>query len=829
MLSTFTLALRFLHRDWKAGELNLLFLALLICVGSITTVAFTTDRMQKAIDRQSSELLAADFVISSSRPIAESRLTLAKQFHLQTSQIVLLRSVLVYKDAVQLVEVKVVDPSYPLRGQLQLSDQPYAPATVQKGEPPTGQVWVEPRLLQALNVNVGDKVQLGARTFVIGKVIAYEPDRGGDFFRMAPRVMLGEHDLAQTKLIQPGSRVHYRLLVAGTPKQVAQFIATVRQTPREGEELLSIKHGRPEINFAYERADFFLNIVALISVLLGSIATAMAAQRYSRRHVDSVAILRTLGLTQWRIFGLIVLEMLVFALITSLLACLLAYLAQYGLSHLLAGLIVGQLPPPGWTPVWIGTITGLIALFGFVMPTLWLLKATPPIRVLRRDQTVAVFNMVFVVIFILAIFILWIWRLGQGDVTQYLLAGSLATLFVLFVSARLIVFALNPVRTLMSVSWRYGLANLTRRGNLTAIQISAFGLGMMFILLNGLIRSEMLDSWRHTLPVNAPNYFLINAQANQLNALRDFFIGHHIDAPEFAPMARGRLLSINGKAVHAADFTEPRAKSLILHEFNLSWSETLHPGNKIVQGRWWQPDERGKPYLSLEQSVVAAFHLKLGDKLKFDVGGTELELTLQNVREVDWNSFKVNFFAVTAPGLLEAMPSNWVASMHLDQQQARVLAKLVKQFPNITVIDIDVIIARIHTLMDRVSSAVEYLLAFTLVIGIIIMLTALKTTEDERRQEAALLHTLGARRSWILKGNLAEFALMGMIAGGVGGLAAVFTAHLLAQKVFKFDYVMTPLPVLIGLLAGTVFISFIGLLVSNKVLSQPPIDTFRQS
>ncbi|MBI1424689.1 MAG: FtsX-like permease family protein [Gammaproteobacteria bacterium] len=828
MLNTLALSLRFLYRDWKAGELNLLFLALLICVSSITTVAFTTDRMAKAIDRQSSELLAADFVIASGRPIATQRVAQANKLGLQTSRLTLFRSVLVVGDNVQLVEVKVVDANYPLRGQLQLSDQPYGKAYIEKGTPASGHIWVEPRLLQALDLHVGDKVSLGAKSFVISKVVAYEPDRGGDFFRMAPRVMLNDQDLAQTQLIQPGSRIHYRLLVAGKPQQVAQFISEVRKSPHEGEELVSIKQGRPEVNFAFERADFFLNIVALISVLLGSIATAMAAQRYSRRHVDSVAILRTLGLTQRRIFSLIVLEMSAFALLTSLVACLLAYLAQFGLSRAMADLIVGQLPAPGFTPVWIGTITGFIALFGFVGPSLWMLKATPPIRVLRRDQAFPLFNLVFFVMFIGAVFVLWIWRLGQTEVTQYLLLGAMGTLIALFVVARVIVFILKPMRGLMSAGWRYGLANLSRRGNLSAIQISAFGLGLMFILLNVLIRSELLDSWRHTLPENAPNYFLINAQASQLTALREFFESRHMAAPEFAPMTRGRLLKINGKPVHADDFEAPRAKNLVLHEFNLSWSRDLRSGNKVIQGRWWRTDEEGKPYLSLERSVADAFHLHIGDKLLFDIAGTDVELQLENIRTVDWNSFKVNFFAVTAPGLLEKMPSNWVASMHLDTTQARALAALVKQFPNITVVDIDVIINRIRNLMTRVSGAMEYLLWFTLAIGVIIMLTALKTTEDERRQEAALLHTLGASRRWILKGNLAEFSLMGMIAGGIAGIAATLTSHFLAKEVFKFDYTMTPMPALIGMLVGVVFITLIGLLASNKVLSQPPITTFRQ-
>lgn len=829
MLATFKLAIRFLQRDWRAGELNLLTLALLICVTSITTVAFFIDRMEQAINRQSSELLAADFVIASSRDITPQRAELARSFGLKTAEMILFRSVLVVKDAVQLVEVKVVDKNYPLRGELQLSDQPYGQTYVQQGSPAAGEVWVEPRLLQALNIAVGDKVELGSSALMISKVIAYEPDRGGDFFRMAPRLMLRDTDLARTGLLQPGSRVTHRLLVAGDPKQIERYIQVIKATPEETEELLSIKQGRPEIRFAFERADFFLNIVALISVLLGSIATAMAAQRYSRRHVDSVAILRTLGLTQWRIFSLFLLEMCLFALITSSVACVLGYLAQYALSYAMSGLIVGQLPQPGLTPVWIGTVTGFIALLGFVIPPLWLLKATPPVRVLRRDQQFPVFNLLFVVIFIAAIFILWVWRLGEAEITRYLLAGSLGTLLGLFVIARLLVYALKPVRSYMSVSWRYGLANVTRRGNLAAIQISAFGLGIMFILLNGLIRTEMLDSWRHTLPDDVPNYFFTNAQAEQLAGITRFFTQRNIDAPEFAPMTRGRLLAINDKPVHAEDFDQPQAKNLILHEFNLSWSQQLREGNVVQKGRWWREDERGKPYLSLDQSVMKSLHLKLGDKLKFDVAGTELVLEVLSVRSVNWNSFRVNFFALLPAGLLEEMPSNWVASMHLDTRQATVLADMIKQYPNITVIDIDAIIERIRMLMARVSTAVEYLLGFTLLIGIIIMLTALKTTEDERRQEAALLHTLGARRSWILKGNLAEFSLMGMIAGGIAGLAAMLTAHFLAQEVFKFEYAFTPVPVMIGLIAGTIFISVIGLLGTNKVLSQPPIDTFRQS
>lgn len=829
MRKTFLLAVRFLLRDWRAGELGLLALALLICVASITTVAFFIDRVEQAINQQSSELLAADFVISSRDAIDEQRLREAQAMGLTASHMKLFRSVLVVNDKVQLVEAKVVDAQYPLRGKLLLSDTPYGESASVQGKPASGEVWVEPRLLQAMELEVGNRVELGARDFVISNVISYEPDRGGDFFRMAPRVMLSEDDLQATQLVQQGSRITHRLLLAGTPEQVAAFARYVNKNTLHGEEYLSVKDGRPEIRVAFERASFFLNIVALISVLLGSIATAMAAQRYTRRHVDTVAILRTTGLTQWRIFGIFLLEMLLLALIVCLLGSALGYLAQYALTEMMANLILTTLPQPGFTPVLVGALTGLIALLGFVLPPLWLLKNTPPIRVLRRDQSVSLFNLTFVVIFIGAIFVLWVWRLGQGEVTQYILAGSLATLVALFVSAKLVVYLLKPVRGFMSVSWRYGLANIARRSNLSAIQVTAFGLGIMFILLNSLVRNEMLESWRGSLPEDVPNYFMTNVQQDQIAGLTQFFNSRSIEAPEFAPMSRGRLLTINDQPVRAEDYEDRRAKNLILRDFNLSWNDELRAGNTILKGRWWTPAEQGQPYLSLDQSVASAFKLSVGDRLRFDVAGTEYELELLNIRGVNWDSFQVNFFAVTTPGLLDGASANWVSSMHLDTAQAPLLAELVRQYPNITIIDIDVIIERIRTLMERVAAAVEYLLVFTLIIGVIIMLTALQTTQDERRHEAALLHTLGARRKWIMKGVFAEFLLMGMIAGAIAGLAAVITAHFLASGVFNFDYTMSAVPVLVGLVAGGVLISVIGLLGTSKVLAQPPIDTFRRS
>lgn len=825
----FKQAIRFLYRDWRAGELGLLALALIVSVASITTVSFFTNRVDLAIKQQSNELLAGDFVISSSDEINPKRISQAEHLALTTTKLQLFRSVVVAGDKVQMVEIKVTQDKYPLRGELLIADRQFAQEYAIKGKPASGEVWVEPRLLQAMKLDIGDVITIGATNFKISKIIAYEPDRGGDFFRMAPRVIMAEDDLAGTYLIQPGSRVNYRLLIAGEREQIAQYSQLLDKTQQPGEEFISLQTGRPEIRFAFERADFFLNIVALISVLLGSIATAMAAQRYTKRHIDTVAILRTTGVTQAQIFRLFLLEMLIFAIVVSLIGCVIGYLAQYALTDIMSSLILSDLPSPDFSPVVIGGVTGLIALLGFVMPPIWLLKQTPPIRVLRRNEKVSLFSKSFVVIFVGAIFVLWVWRLGQGNVAQYILLGAIGTIAALYLNARLIVYLLQPLRNLMGVSWRYGLANLSRRTDLSSLQITAFGLGIMFIILNSLIRTELMGSWRNSMPVDTPNYFFTNVQSEQIPYIQKFFTERNLPEPVFAPMTRGRLIEINGRQVNVADYQDPRAKNLILRDFNLSWSKDLPDGNKIIKGRWWREDEAGKPYLSLDPSIAEALQVKVGDQLKFDVAGTVLDLQLLNTRGVDWNSFRVNFFSILPHGLLDEFPTNWVSSIHVESQDASVFVDLVRTFPNITIIDVDVIISRIRTLMDRIATAVEYLLGFTLIIGIIIMLTAMQATQDERRHEAALLHTLGASRKWILRSTLAEFALLGLVAGGIAGIAATVTGHILAKQVFKFPFTLTVTPTLTGMLAGVVVISLIGYIGTHKVLRQPPVDTFRRT
>ncbi len=825
----FKLSLRFLLRDWKAGELSLLAMALVICVASITTVGFFTNRVERAMQEQSSELLAADFVIAAKIPINPERIELTKNYDVSYSYMMLLRSVILVGDEVQLVEVKAVDDHYPLRGKVQLSNEAFGERYINKGAPKPGEVWVAQRLLQALQIPLGTKVTLGAKEFVVSKIIEYEPDRGGDFFRMAPRLMMNINDLPDTQLVLKGSRVNHRLLIAGERLAVDGYIKEVKTVPNPGEQLISVRDGRPEIRFAFERAEFFLNIIALISVLLGSIATAMAAQRYTRRHVDTVAIMRAQGLTQARIFNYFLIEMLIFAVIVSLLGCLIGYLAQFALSEIMSNLIVDELPQPDLSPLLVGGLTGLIALLGFVLPPIWLLRKAPPIRVLRRDENISVFSKSFVIVFIGAIFTLWVWRLGDGIVVQYILAGTIGTLLALYITARLTVYLLKPLRNWISVSWRYGLANLTRRGNLSSLQITAFGLGIMFILLNGEIRTELLGGWRNTMPTDTPNYFITNVQRDQLAGIKTFFKSKGITPPPFSPMVRGRLTEINGQSISADDFENAQAKKMVLHEFNLSWRETLPEGNEIIKGKWWRPDDKGKPYISLDPRIAEIFNLSLGDKLTFNIAGNIQQVELTNIRGVEWGSFRVNFFSLLPHGLLEDYPANWVASLHLEGEQAKHLTELVRQYPSVSIIDIDVIISRIRTLMDRIAVAVEYLLGFTLIIGIIIMLTALKTTQDERRQEAALLHTLGASRKWILRGVTTEFLLLGGIAGGIAGFAASMTGTILAKQVFKFEYSFSITPVFIGIISGAVAITIIGLLSTNKVLSQPPIDTFRQT
>lgn len=821
---------RMLWRDWRGGELNILAAALIIAVTSITAVGFFTDRMERGLHSQSAELIAADLVISSRRADVYDYIQEARQNDFQIATTQQFRSVVPGNERPQLVEVKAVSEGYPLRGVLRISDTAFGLDEVTTGMPASGDVWVEARLLQLLEAEIGDNIQLGNSTFILRKVLRYEPDRAGDLFSLAPRILMNLNDLDATGLITTGALVNYRVLIAGERSSIGGFHKLIEKSLRAGENLVTLEQGRPELNTALKRAQQFLGLAALVSVLLAGVAVATVANRFSIRHLSTSAMFRCLGASQNTIVKLFSLEMLWLSLLASSAACILGMLTQFVITGLLDQLVLTQLPPPSFKAVIMGYATGILMLTGFALPPLLSLHRVPPLHVLRKDVTSrSVSTWLIYLAIVLCMSLLLYWQIGDLKLVATVAGGILLTLVILAIAAYLLIMLLNRLRDRVGVAWRFGLANISRRPASSVIQIVAFGLGIMVMLLLSAVRSDILNDWQDSLPEKAPNHFVINVQADQVAAMGNYFKARGVTNTTLYPMVRARLVKINGSKVSTDDYENERARHLVTREFNLSWAENMQIDNELVSGSWWGREDSGTPLLSLEVKLAETLQIKLGDKVSFDVNGMLLDFTVSNLRSVDWDSFNINFFTVVPPGVLDDKPASWVTSVYLDSEQRQLLNELVRTFPNVTLIDVEVIMKRVRGIINRVSMAVEFIFLFTILAGLAVLFAAIQSNQDERRFESAVIRTLGASKKTLMLGLLAEFSMLGALSGFLAGLSATFLAWLLAENIFKFDYQVDLALALTGIASGTVIVVIAGLLGTRSVLTHPPIKTLREN
>lgn len=823
------LSWRMLVRDWRAGELRVLALALVVAVGSVTTVGFFTDRIQQSLSTQANLLLGADLVLASDQPLPPIFAAEAARRGLRVERTVAFPSMVLQGEHSQLAEIKAVSPGYPLRGELRVSDRPYAPDWQAQAVPSSGTAWVDGRLAGQLGVKVGESLQVGAASLAVGALLTQEPDRVGGFFNIAPRLLMSLADLERTQLIQPGSRVSYRLLLAGPERVVDAFRIWAEARIRPGQRLEGVADARPEIRVALERAQQYLGLAALVSVVLAAVAVALAARRFMQRHLDNCAVMRCLGAAQALILRLYLLQFLWLGLVASLLGCVLGYLAQGVLTGWLGELVAATLPAPTLLPAAQGMLTGLALLLGFSLPPLLRLRQVPTLRVLRRELgTPERFGVASYGLGFAALCGLLVWKAGELRLGLYMVGGLSAALAAAGLLSWLLMRALVGFQGSFVSSWRYGVANIRRRAGGSVAQVAAFGLGILALLLLTLVRGDLMESWRTTLPADAPNRFVINIQPDQLASLRQFFAQKGLPAPAVFPMVRGRLSAINGHAVSPAEYPDDRAKRLVEREFNLSWAQRPQPDNVIVAGRWWGEAERA-PLLSVEEGISQTLHMRVGDTLTFDVAGVAVAGRVANLRKVAWDSFRVNFFVIASPGMLEKQPASYITSFYLAPEHGDLLNEMVRAFPNFTVIDVAAVMQQVRGIMEKVAAAVEFVFLFTLASGLMVLYAAIAATRDERIFEAAILRTLGASRRQLLLGQFAEFAGIGLLAGLVAALGASAMGYVLSVKVFHLPYALNPWLWLIGVAAGGLGVAFAGLLGTRSILGQPPLAVIRRT
>jgi putative ABC transport system permease protein len=851
------LSLNLLHRDWRAGEWRVLLLALVLAVGSLATVGLFADRVRLALQQEATSLIGADLRIVSARPLPPAYREMAEARGLQTVESRAFLSMVAHREETLLSEIQAVGAGYPLRGRIEIDDgavvgrvspsgrnptsivpthgdvglrdeaanPTYEPPQAGEGSIPLrGTVWVDGRLLRRLDVRIGDEVGIGAQRFTVAARIVRDIDRAVGFYSIAPRVLMNGDDLAATGLLQEGSRITYRLLVAGEARQIEALHDELEPKLANGEKLESVRDARPEIRSALERAENFLGLAALTAAILAGAAMALASRRFVLRHLDTCAMLRCLGAEQGQVLRLFLFQFLLLGAVAVLLGCALGYVTQAVLISFIEAMRDAELPQPSVLPALKSAASGFALLLGFAFLPLLQLRRVSPLRVLRRELGAPQANALLAYgLAVLVLAGLFLWHSGSAKLGFIMLGGLLAGLLCFGVLAWLLLHGLARYSFRLHAQLRHALNNLARHGRDSALQVVALGLGGMALLLLTLVRGDLLQSWQGNLPPDAPNRFIVNMQPDQRQAVQAFFARAHLPQPLLLPMVRGRLVSINTTSISGDSYPDPRARDLVEREFNLSYAEQMPEWNELVSGSWWSGPESGRMQLSVEEGIAGRLGIRLGDELTYDVGGTPFTARVTNLRRVEWDSMKVNFFVIATPELLKDFPASYITSFHLPPDQVRVGDELAREFPNLLVIDTGAMLDQVRGIMDQIAQTASVIFLFTLLSGLAVLYAALLATQDERINEAAILRTLGADSRYLRRLHLAEFAALGLLSGLLASAGAVLLGWVLARFVLEIPYHASVVIWPIGCLGGMVAVMLPGWLAVRKLAQLPPV------
>ncbi len=837
MQSTFIrMGLRSLWRDLRSGELRLLIVAVTLAVAALTAVGFFADRLKGGLQRDARQLLGGDAVVSSDRATPPQFARRAAALGLQAATSIgfptMGRATEQRGGASKLVALKVVQPGYPLRGRLTVADAPDVPGQPTRDIPKPGEVWVDAALLEGMSLQVGDALLLGESSLRIGRVIVIEPDRGGGFMNFAPRVMLNAADLEATRLVQPASRLNYRFAVAGEEPQVNQFAQwaalQVEKAEVRGVRVESLETGRPEMRQTMDRAEKFLNLVALLAAMLSAVAVALAARGFAANHLDDCAMLRVLGQSQRTIALAYTLEFAVVGMAASALGVAIGFAVHYGFVLLLAGLVDATLPAASLWPVAFGVGMGLTLLAAFGLPPVLQLAQVPPLRVIRRDvgnlkpASIAVLGVGVAGFAALLLAASSDWMLGLIAV------GGFAAAVLLFAGLSWVAVKLlrRSVNESTAPRWLVlATRQISARPAYAVVQVSSLAVGLLALVLLVLLRTDLIASWRKATPPDAPNRFVINVMPEQGDAFQKTLREAGVALYDWFPMIRGRLVGVNGKTLVPDDFADDRAKRMVDREFNLSHSATKPQHNEIIAGSWTD-EEPGA--ISVEESIATTLNLKLGDALRFDIGGVPVEARITSLRKVDWGSMRANFYVIYPVSSMPDVPTTYMSAFKAPSAKGFDNA-LVRQFPNITNVDVSTTLGQVQRVLDQVIRAVEFLFGFTLAAGLVVLFAAITATREERAREFAIMRAVGAQGRLLRQVQRAELAGVGMLAGLLASIAAMAVGWGLARFVFGFEWTASPVVPLLGAVTGAVLAMMAGWWGLRDVLRRPVIETLRRA
>ena len=821
-------ALRSFGREIRSGEVLVLLAAVALAVGALTAVGFLTDRIGKAVARQANEVLAADLRLRSPDPIPDEWRQRAQDAGLRTAETYTFPSVVFHGEGSALTTIKAVNETYPLRGTVRVADELFGEQRVVDDIPARGQVWADGALLARVGADIGDRLLIGDSELLVTAVLTYRPDQSVGFASLAPSVLVNIEDIPATGLISEGSRVGYALLVAGDDATVTEFNESIRDDLPDSMRASNREDSSERAYSAADRAQRFLSLTAVISLLLSAVAVAMSARRFALRRMDTVALMKSLGATQGFVIAVSVVQLILLGMLGVVIGSGIGFVAEEALAWILSDLIADDLPPVGPMPVILASGSALVLLIGFALPSLLQLRNTPPLRVLRHDAMPPAPSRLLVAGLSLAAVAALLYRsVGDAKMLVILLTGIVVIAAALYSVGRGLVALMGRYRSGVGVAWRYGLANVARRGRASAVQVVAFGLGLTVLLLLTIVRTDLLEGWRATLGEQAPNHFMINIQPQERDSVARIFADAGIEPPDFVPLVRARMSQINGEPAREYEPPTPDGEWFVSREANLSFAARVSSSNEVIAGEWWPEDYSGPPLASIEEEVSMETGLGLGDRLNYQIAGREVEMTIASIRKINWDSFQPNFFLVLSPGALEGMPTTYIASLRIEEAQQQALVTLVRAHPSISVIDLDAILQQVRGIIEKATLAVQAVFLFTLAAGIAVLFAAVQSTIDERRFESAMLRALGARKRTVFSGVMAEFLALGIAAGLLASAGASALAAIVAIRLFDLPYEFNPLLWAIGLAAGVLVVCTSGFVAARGAINAPPVDVLR--
>lgn len=823
------LAFKLFSREFRRGELTIIFAAIALAVLTVFSLSSITERIGLNIAQKSSDFIAADRRLSSNHAFDSNILIQANEFGLKTANMLYFDSMLFANDELVLGSVKAATEAYPLRGKITIKDSLTSQGYDVNSGPKAGSVWLSEGLFYTLNVKIGDKVELGAGIFNISKVLVKEPD--APFFSLSgnKRVLISYDDIPKTQAVQPGSRVFHRLLFAGNEQQLSDYYTWLKPQLKSNQTWEGIKDKQSPLGNNLDRAERFLLLAGLFGIMLAAVAMAVSAKRYCERQYDPVAMMKTLGGSRSVIRNIFLLHLSLVTVFSIIAGLLIGFILQTIGADYLATFMGTELPQTGVRPWLLSSFIGLICAMMFSLKPLLDLFDIPPLRVLRRNlgDTLVISRVHLGLSFITIFVLMWLFS-GEIVTTLILFASTLVVIAILFVVSRLLFAAGRSLGLRPGSSWSLAIATLQKRANANAIQLISFALAIKLMLFLVVLKNDIIADWQMQVPEGAPNMFILNIAEGEVEPIEKFFTDNNIIHEAFYPVFSGRVDAVNGEefarrvSKQEGEEKNDDARKGVNREPNLTWLDTLPEGNEITQGQWFSDVGAGGD--EIEVSVFEGWRetldLKLGDIITLLVNEQPIEAKVTSFRKVDWGTLKPNFVMILSPNMAGKVPVTYFSAAQLQDKHTKDISQLLQRYPTVSMIDIKSRIEQAQSIIAQVSLAIGFVLSIVLVSGALVLISQVQASLADRMQEVVILRTLGAKGRLIKLATLYEFMLLGAISGLVAAIVSDVTLLVIQQQLFNIEGRIHLYIWLLGPLSGAIFVSSIGYFMVARTMTQ---------